>query len=272
MWASSTFSAVLSVSDIGGLGAGIVVILILWACRKVRFFRFDRDSVFSEDRDRILTTYGKVALLTNVVAVVASGILVYPFYKGLAAIHRMVNPAPPDAAIALRVPAAIWVIVGCVLAGFSGFWIACLFTRLRLRERYPEFWIFDGLKNGFRFQRMMLVATVLSLVLVFGMGGRFAMARADFGTCGVTIRGFVSSEERSYGYVRVARILDEYSFKAPAGNIVRERRQTIRFDDGTEWNSLPSVVGVSPKDGAFVLKYVSEASGVRIEVVDPYAE
>ena len=68
----------------------------------------------------------------------------------------------------------------------------------------------------------------------------------------------------------VERIIEERSFKAPSGKIVRRNRYAIDFSDGYRWSSHRTITTLPEGDEEQFVAYISERSGIPIDIVDPH--
>lgn len=255
---------------IGVIATGLAAPVITGLLLRSRLFRFDAGALRDDDRERILRSYGRLEPFVLLIA--AAGVVVFTclFFKAFIVIHGMLLPSSNGVRYALSMHPVLWFLPALFLAILASGLVVDICLRLRLRDRYTEYRIYDGLKYRINSRRILMVLSSLLVPFIMYFGFLIPQCYYYFSDEGIRLSPFFSTETKEYRYQDIDRIVEERSFKAPGGKIVRKNRYAVDFSGGYSWSSHRTITTLPEGDEKHLMAFISERSGIPVEVVDPY--
>jgi hypothetical protein len=198
---------------------------------------------------------------------VLAGLVLFKLFQWLDdLIHRGGDTADFD----FRIATFVWAIPSLFLAIIVGAVPCHLLMRWLLGDRFQDFILFGDLSQGFDSMKLAVVLSALLLIVV-AIAVLFCF---DYSTriddSGMDINSLFSLGTRHRDYSEVAEIRKVQSFKAPNGAIVRNEYYELEFDDGKTWSFRDNVFEGGDAKETEVFEYLSQRTGLRIVVDDPF--
>lgn len=255
---------------IGGISAAIVVPIAFSVLRRIKLYQYVPSSDHTlDDLSRI---YKKWDRLSHLLLVPLICLLGYACWLLLCALQELRTSLIGEADFVLT---PIHIFYG-IPALFTGIVLASFLAEFLMRkvlgtERYREYIQYQNMKCRMDTKKVFthllyVVVPVLVVAVTLALNEHVVLRKDRF-----IIHPFFAIQDRSYHWSDVERILLVKSFRAPNGNIIRNKpHYAIEMFDGFTLNFHSTLLEVSFPNQEKIASFVVTQSGRIIVLDDPY--
>ncbi|MCC6487419.1 MAG: hypothetical protein IT364_07950 [Candidatus Hydrogenedentes bacterium] len=255
---------------IGGISGALGVSICFYLFKKVPGLRVQVPEGAKERLPELRKTYGKwmaLAAVLYILVAAAIGLLLFMLFVLL---NGALHSGRDTGEYYFRLADFVWALPSLFLAIIIAA-VPCEFLmRWFLGGRFAEFELFSKLNQGFDSTKLAIVMSALIVIVVaiaIPLGFDYYTRIND---SGMDINSLFSFGTHHRDYSEIRELREVLSFKAPAGNIVRDPYHELEFNDGKTWSFRDNVFqeeGYTEKD---VFQYLSEKSGIPITAQNPF--
>lgn len=259
---------IMSSGMMGGMTAAIAVPIVYALLRKAKSYRYVPDSTVSIDPSK----YRRWDLISRGLLVAYAGALAFACWFLLNTIEdfraSLLGPAP-----FVLTPIRVIFGVPSILAGIflSAIPIRLTVSRFIGTDGYRQLVEYGNRRQGLDservFRHMVYVLAPLLIGSVLPVFQTYATADAQ----SFVLHPYFALRERSYGWDEVKSITLVKSFKAPNGNIRRDRPHfVIRMEDGFEFNFHNTLLEIPYSRQERFITFAAAHAHRSVEIDDPY--
>ena len=255
---------------VGGISGALGVSFCFYLFKKIPAFRVQVPEGAKERLPELRKTYGKwmaLAAVLYVLVAIVIGLLLFMLFVML---NGALHAGRDTGDYYFRLANFVWGIPSLFLAIIIAA-VPCEFLmRWFLGGRFAEFELFSKLNQGFDSTKLALVLgslIVLAVAAAVPLGFDYYTRMNE---SGMDINSLFSFGTRHRDFSEIKVLREVLSFKAPAGNIVREPYYELEFNDGKIWSFRDNVFEGDTRHEQEVFQYLSEKSGLPIESQNPF--
>ncbi len=169
----------------------------------------------------------------------------------------------PQAGYVLIPSRMYWLLPGGAAAVVPVAWLTDRVYERVLKERYADFELYESLFYKYDVRTAHRHLGAILAVFVCAAIWLSAHWYTYFMPDGIVLNALLRIEEERFSYTEILDIQTAPRFRAPAGNVVNERRYVIHFRNGRSWDSNTTIAEDAPMED--IIHYVSQHSGVRVD-------